>query len=499
MVHPNVDQDLTPILCNIAQFERHTMLTRRDFTRLSLVGLGVGLANCTVHPQLSSLNVTAPSEKTDLTIWWEQGYLPEENAGVIQLVRQWEEASGLKADLKLMHITVLEQELLRAVAEPEKYPVPDVVFAISLDANLAPRLAWNNQLTDVSDVLEKDKNLYTPDALAQVSYRNRISHQRRYYAIPIGNAGEYIHGWLNFLEKIDLTAQDIPQKWDEFWQFWQRAQKQLRDRGDSEIYGIGLCMSATGVDTFTSMRWFLDAYNATVVSDEGSLVLPEPENRQKFVEALKQYTGFYQQGFVPPDATDWTASGNNARFLDGGILVTHNPTLSIPLTQKLEPNQYNQDAVERYQQIATLTWPQTLGGTPMQPRKGIKQVIVLKAGRHPESAGDFISFLIQPTRLNQLLKEGFKGRFLPVMPQLLSDPYWHNPADLHLSTALKIQEQPSPVPYEILHPAYSQILGQQIWGKTVLKVLEDSASPERATDWAIGQIQSIWTEWEKTV
>lgn len=450
------------------------------------------MASC-VSPSITN-NIIA--DDADLTIWWEQGYLPEENAGVIQLVRQWEVAFGLKAKLKLMHISVLQKELLRAVTNPDQYAVPDVVFAISLDANLAPKLAWENQLKDVSDILEPIKNRYTPDILRQVTYRNRVSNESRIYAIPIGNAGEYIHCWQSYLEEIGLTQQDIPQDWVGFWTFWQDAQSLLRNLGHSEVYGIGLCMSDSGVDTFTSMRWFLDAYGVTVVSQDGELVFPEPENRQLFIEALKAYTGFYQKGFVPLDALDWTASGNNSRFLERGIVMTHNPTLSIPLTQKLEVNPYNRDANERYQQIATLNWPRKLDGTPMQPRKGIKQVILLDAGQHPTAAKDFATYLVEPTNLNQLLKEGFKGRFLPVMPQLLADPYWQNTDDSHLSTALKIQTYPSPVPYEILHPAYSQMLGQQVWGKTLLRILKQNESVEQAADWALEQIQTIWTEWE---
>lgn len=476
-----------------------SMISRRNFTRLSLFGLGLGLANCAGQSRVSSPTASVAAEDADLTIWWEQGYLPEENAGIVQLVRQWEAEAGRKADLKLIHISSLQQELLKAIAEPEKYPVPDIVFAISLDANLAPRLAWEDQLTNVSALLIQHQDLYTPDALSQVTYRNHRLNQRDYYAVPIGNAGEYIHCWLNLLESIGLTQQDIPQDWQGFWQFWQQAQQPLRDQGHADLYGIGLCMSASGVDTFTSLRWFLDAYDATVVSSDGELVLPAPENRQKFVAALKEYTRFYQQGFVPPDAPDWTASGNNSRFLEGGILMTHNPTLSIPLTQKLESNRYNQDASDRYQKIATLNWPNKVDGTPMQPRKGIKQVIAPKAGRHPEAAQEFLSYLVQPTILNQLLKEGFKGRFLPVMPQLLADAYWQNATDPHLSTALKIQEQPSPEPYEILHPAYSQILGQQVWGNTILKIVKDKASADQAADWAIAEIETIWTEWEQAV
>lgn len=476
---------------------KQRLMTRQTFTRLSLFSLGWVLANCTANPELTSVTPNTSSNDADLTIWWEQGYLPEENAETLAVVRQWEEASGLKADLKLMHITVLQQELLRAIAQPNQYSVPDVVFAISLDANLAPRLAWNDHLADVSDIVEKNRDRYTSDALLQVTYHNKRLNEKNFYAIPIGNAGEYIHCWRTLLAQIDLAVPDIPQEWGAFWQFWQQAQQQLRQKGHLDVYGIGLCMSASGVDTFTSLRWFLDAHNATVIGNDGELVLPEAENRQKLADALQEYTDFYQQGFVPPEATEWTASGNNSRFLEGGLLMTHNPTLSIPLTQKLEPNPYNQDATERYRQIATLNWPDKIDGTKMQPRKGIKQFILLKAGQHPEAARDFAAFLIDPDRLNQLLKAGFKGRFLPVMPQLLNDSYWQNGGDPHLATALSIQEQPSPMPYEILHPAYSEILGQQIWGKTVLKILKEGDSAPAAAEWAIAQIEKIWTEWEQ--
>ncbi len=482
-------------LASLALFYLVNMITRRHLARLSLFSLGLGLANCATRPQIA-VNPTLTDNDADLIIWWEQGYLPEENAGVARLVQQWERASGRKAILKLMHISVLQQELLKAVAAPDRYVVPDVVFAISLDANLAPKLAWENQLMDVADILEQHQGYYASDALRQVTYRNQVRRESGYYAIPIGNAGEYIHCWQSYLAEIGLTPQDIPQDWVGFWRFWQGAQPLLRHQGHPELYGIGLCMSASGVDTFTSLRWFLDAHGATVVSDDGELVFLEPENRQIFIDVLEEYTGFYRQGFVPPDALNWTASGNNARFLEGGILMTHNPTLSIPLTQKLVANQYNQDANQRYRKIATLNWPDKLDGTPMQPRKGIKQVVLLKAGRHPQAARDFATYLIEPTNLNQLLKDGFKGRFLPVTSHLFSDPYWQNPSDKHLAIALEIQEQPSPVSYEILHPAYSQILGQQVWGQTVLRILDQKESPEQAADWAMVQIQNIWTEWE---
>jgi multiple sugar transport system substrate-binding protein len=254
-------------------------------------------------------------------------------------------------------------------------------------------------------------------------------------------------------------------------------------------------MSQVGFDTYTSLRMFLDAHDVGVVNEAGQFLLELPENRQRFINALTEYTNFYLKGYVPPTATEWTGSGNNTMFLDGGILMTQNLTLSIPLTQKLTHNQYNQDALERYQQIVTIDRPLKLDGTELLTRKGIKQAIVPKASKNQAAAKEFLSYLIYPDNLNQLI-QGFKGRIFPVMPELLKDSFWSNASDLHLSSALKIYNRPSLIPYEVMHSAFSEVQNQQLWAKTVLKVIQEKVSPTTAVDWAIAQIKTIWTAWE---
>ncbi|MBE9182746.1 carbohydrate ABC transporter substrate-binding protein [Oculatella sp. LEGE 06141] len=474
------------------------MITRRDFSRLSLFGLGLGLASCTARSQPSSLSTTPLSDQADLVIWWEQGFLPEENEQVIQLVHNWEKQSGLTVNLKLLPVDLIEQQLTKLVQEPGNPKLPDVVYSVGVDTGIAPKLAWRDQLMDLSTVIASNHTRYTDVALSHVSYRNKVQGDRSYYALPLWQADDYIHYWGHLVEEIGFSSADVPVDWEPFWQFWQTAQTQLRSQGHPDIYGLGLCMSSVGFDTYTSLMMFLDAYNVAVVNSEGEFLLEEPANRQRLITALDEYTRFFLDGYVPPAAMDWTGSGNNTSFLDGRILMTQNLTLSIPLTQKLPANSYNQDAAKRYQQIVTIDRPRKLDGTTLPTRKGIKQAIVPKTCQHPDAAKDFLTYLIEPKNIGQLIS-GFKGRVLPVMPQLFENSLWSDSTDPHLSTALKIYHRPSLTPYEVVHSAFSEVHSQQLWAKMVLKVIQDKGSPTEASQWAIDQIKNIWTEWENWV
>lgn len=477
------------------------MITRRDFARLSLFGLGLGLANCSVPIQSSSTNSASTSttkSDADLTIWWEQGFLPEENEGVARIVRDWENQSGRTVNLRFLPVPLIDQQLTKLLEEPGNSQIPDVVYSIGIDANLAPKLAWKDELLDLSDVLLPSKDRYTPVALSQVNYRNQVRGERGYYAMPLWQAEDYIHYWGNLVEAIGFGREDVPMNWESFWKFWQTAQTQLRSRGYSDLYGVGLCMSSIGFDTYTSFLMFLDAYNVEVINSEGEFLLDAPQNRQRMIAALEEFTRFFQEGYVPPAALEWTGAGNNDSFIDGSILMTLNLTLSIPLTQQLPNNQYNRDANERYQQMVTIGRPKKPDGTELLTRKGIKQAIVPKSCPHPEAAKEFLAYLIEPKTINQLIT-GFKGRVMPVMPQLFENSLWSNTSDPHLASALKIYNRPSLIPYEVTHSAFSEVQSQQLWAKTVLKVLKDQASATEASDWGINQIKSIWMEWEKSV
>jgi len=471
------------------------MLNRRRFNQISLGAFGFGMTSCSQSKYLTNTSNVQSSSHADLTIWWEQGFLPEENEQINQLIRKWEQKSGKTVDLKLLPVALIDQQLANFIEQSEFIQIPDIVYSVGVDASLAPKLAWQNRLVDLTDVIAPIKEKYTSIALSHVFYRNQVRQERGYYAMPLWQSDDYIHYWESMIEDIGFTQQDIPRDWHQFWEFWQTAQDKLRAMGRSQIYGVGLCMSAIGFDTYTSLRMFMDAHDVAVVNEAGDFLLKKPENRHQFIEVLQEFTNFYLQGYTPPVSATWSGAGNNNSLLNGEILMTQNLTMSIPLTQKLTNPQYDRDAIARYRQIVTIDRPLKVNGEELLTRKGTKQAIVPKNRKDPTLAKEFLSYLAQPDNLMFLLK-GFKGRVFPVMPELLQDPFWNDPNDPHLSAALKIFARPSFIPYEVMHSSFSEVQNRQLWAKTVLKVIQDKTSIIESVDWAIAQIQDIWQAWE---
>lgn len=472
------------------------MITRRKFQKLSFFSLLLSSLKGCNKLDKSDLKLNSAVANPETFILWERGYLPGENQGILQLVAAWKQLTGKKVNLKLVSDDFIEQSLLETWKNPNNVKAPNIIFSITFNQIIAPLLAWEDQLLDLSDLIEPIASSFDPDVLPQVLYHNQVRGDRSYYALPIGQSDAYIHYWKDSLAEIGYTETDIPQEWHQFWQFWKTAQTQLRSHQHPDLYGLGLCMSANGFDTIAAFQLFLDAHNVKIATHQNGLVLNDTNNRQNFIRIIEEFADFYRQGYVPPDTLTWSGSGNNIAFLNHRILMTLNMTLSIPRSQKLENNQYNQNAAKRYRDIGTLaTYPKKLDGTTLQAPRVLNQILVLKHSQNSQDTLDFVQYLLKPENIRQLI-HGFNGRILPTMPQLLNDPLWQDPSDHHSAAALAICNRPRLPEYDKLHPIFSHIYMQQLWAQIIHRVICKNASPTEAANWGIEQIQNIWQSFE---
>jgi multiple sugar transport system substrate-binding protein len=474
-------------------------MPKRLFTFLLLCLFAFGVVTCSNSPPNATTSpspeVAVQSDATDskMQIWWTQGFLPEENEVIIRLVSEWQEKSGYTADLILLPDRDILQDTQKAT---EAGNAPDVLFSFAGDTNLIPLLAWQGKLADVSDLIQSHQTAYSPVALEAVNYRNNIAKQRSYYAIPFGQNTVHLHYWENWIREAGLSPAAIPQQWDEFWKFWQQVQDRLQQRGVETVYGLGLCLSDLGTDTFWAFEQFLEAHNIRVVDEDGSLLLDQPGVREAIASVIQEFATFYQAGYVPPKAVEWTDSGNNVSFLESQSVMTANSTLSVPFTQKQPQNPYNQLSTDLYfNKIRTTLWPQKPDGTILRSILSIKQVVLFEDSKHKEEAKSFLAYFSQPETVSQFLQLATKGRIFPVMPDLLQGEFWNDPNDPHMSVALKQYQQPTRPSYQVYAPAYSQVLKDNVWAKAILKVIQEGVSPTQAADDAIAQIKKIFAEW----
>jgi multiple sugar transport system substrate-binding protein len=423
-------------------------------------------------------NLKFSPDKQPLTVMWDKGYVIEEDEAIQKAVRDWQRQSGVKTKLSFYNSGEIAPKTLRS----NQAGMPsDILFAAK---SLYPISDWRGELADVTDIIEPRKGMYSADALLSARlYGKRDPH---YYAIPIGQAATHIYYWKDLLQQAGYRPEDIPLDWDGFWTFWKTVQKQLRKQGQ-KVYGLGLPLSAGAMDTYHIFEHILTAYDVAVLDADGRLQVDRPEVRQGIIRALNWYLQQYRDGLIPPEAPKWLDPDNNRALLDRTVLMTPNPSLSIPAAVHNEP--------DTYRQLGTIEFPQKPSGQPMTHLIMHRQAIILTNAHHSADAKAFLSYLIQPSILNEFLKSSF-GRFLPVTPQLNQDPFWSNPTDPHISTVSKtIATGQTRLYPTVLNPAYGIFLEENVWGKVLHQMAVEKLPAEAAADRAIARMKQIFAQY----
>ena len=442
------------------------------------------LVGATACDSLSSVSQFSDQDST-LQIWWSEGYYPEETETIRQAVTAWSEDNEIEVELVFYSEKDLIQQSESAIAAGNP---PDILYGYSLEFSLIPRLAWNGELSDTSDIIEPLKTLYSPEALESVYYQNKQMGKRSYYAVPISQQTIHIHYWNDFLTEANLSPEQIPTEWSDFWNFWPQVQETLSSSGQEDtLYGMGIPMSAAATDTFYQFEQFLEAYDVNLFDAKGQLLIDDPQVKTGIVKALNLFTNFYKQKYVPPNALDWGDPDNNVTFLSRLTVMTPNPSLSIPGSQR-------QDEVTYQERMATIEWPNKPSGQPMRYIASTKQLAIFADSKQLEAAKDLVAYLVEPNILAKYI-EGTQGRFFPVMPELLQASFWTDPSDPHVSVAARQFKTTRPL-YTVLSPAYSQVQAENVWGQAIRNIAANGVSPEAAADMAISEIKRIFAEWK---
>ncbi len=447
---------------------------------------------------LSSLLITSCGQQTTpprintaakndtLTIWWTRSYYAQEDEALETVVAAWQRKTGKKINFSLLSQDDILKDTENALKAGNP---PDIVYASRADDSMSPRWAWEGKLADVTDVVKPLKNIYSDAAVQSVKLYNNQAQKRSIYAIPLKQQTVHIHYWQDLLTEAGLKEEDIPQQWDDFWAFWKQVQDNLRAQGRGDIYSFGFPMSSQASDTHIIFEQILEAYDVQLLDPAGNLLVNHPEVRQGVITALKWYTQFYQDGYVLKDAYNWTNGSNNVAFLNRNVVLTINPSLSIPVSQREDKEIY-------YNQIVTTTFPREPDGELLKQIVGIKQIVLFKSSPNQKIAQDFLAYFIQPQNLSAYLERSL-GRYFPVMPIVASEPFWNDPADPHIYVANQQFQNQTRSNYQSLNPAYTEVQSESLWGQAIERIITQGWSAEKAADEALGRMEEIFAQWER--
>src|SRR6266481_3210082 len=122
-----------------------------DFTRRSVLrgSLGLAAAGTLARPHIANAAATTAE------VWWNQGFVPEEDAAFRAMVAAYEKASGNRIEQSLVPFAPMRQKAVSAITSGI---VPDIVEV--LDLWFAGLNVWDGKLVDVSDVVEPQKSQF---------------------------------------------------------------------------------------------------------------------------------------------------------------------------------------------------------------------------------------------------------------------------------------------------------------------------------------------------
>src|SRR6201994_3579212 len=174
---------------------------KRISRRLVLGGMGAAVASGT------GLMPRPASAAGELTVWWTQGFYKAENDAVVSWMADWEKRNGTKVNLTIMNGPDVITKLIAAMQVGH---VPDGVHTVTGDSFLVPRAAWNDQLEDVSDVVDSQKAEFMETALTSARLYNAKQKKSSYYAVATKASSLLLMVWLPLIEEAGFAVADMP-------------------------------------------------------------------------------------------------------------------------------------------------------------------------------------------------------------------------------------------------------------------------------------------------
>ena len=416
--------------------------------------------------------------------WAGQGFIPQEDAAMRKVCEDYMKESGNKLDYSLMPFMALNQKTISALTSGD---VPDLIF-MDAPETILPQNAWDDKITDVSDVVAPYESQLSETAKLCSTFYNKNTKKRSYFLCPIKQGTTPFHIWGDLVEKAGFKMEEIPKNWDGIWTYLKQVQAPLRAKGMRKIYACGLQITTVGPNDGNNLfRHFLIANGGEdIVTPDGKLHTDNPKVREAAIKSVEFMTNLYKEGVVPPEALSWNDADDNNGFHEKLFVMDFDGTLSTELAMFS-----NKEAF--YHQMKTMAPVNKNDGTPMKAQVNAGGGYIPKGAKNVEVAKDFMKYFMQPKIMNENLKAGL-GRWFPAIPQLVkTDPFWLKsdmPCLLPYITEGVLN--PTLPLYNGYSPAWGQFEAEQIWGQAQADVIRNKAKVTDVVDNAFRRCGEIF-------
>jgi len=452
------------------------ILTRRSILRGSAALAATGAL---ARPYIAN------AAATTATVWWTQGFIQSEDIAFTKLASDYEKASGNKLDYSIIPFAPLRQKEVSAITSGV---VPDVMEVA--DYFFAALNAWNDSLLDVTDVVETQKSKFLDIATRSMYNYNGKTKKRSFYAVPMKASGATFKIWKSLVEKAGYKVSDIPNKWDEFIDFFKPMQEKLRrDRGMRHTYSWGLEVSTQGNDPVRTFSVYNVAHGGgDMVTADGILHADDPKIKEAVTRTMSRLFELFNGGYVPKSVVNWNDADNNNAFHSKLIIADYNGSMSMELARIGNK--------EEYEDILTYAVPNSNDGKPLPAEIGIFGAVIPKGAKNVELAKDFLKYAIQPEVLNEYLKAGL-GRWAVPMPEIAkSDPFWLKSGDQHRTAYIDQILNRERIPlYTAYNPAAAEVDSKHVFQAAWHDMVTGGKKADEAAAQALNQAKEIFAKY----
>src|SRR5579862_6369190 len=446
-------------------------LTRRSLLRTSL---GLAAAGAFARPYIAN------AQAKTAQVWWAQGFVPEEDEALKTMVASYQKASGNSIDLTIVPFAPLRQKIISAITSGV---VPDLTTIGVLEM---PALqAWENNLVDVSDVLEPHKATMVPAALATASCYNNVEKRRAYYCVPYGATVNPFHIWKSLVEKAGYKMSDIPKTWDKFIDFFVPVEKELQKQGMRHTYATGFVVSTIGNDPNATFAQFLLAYGGNgIVTTDGKFHGDDKQVQEAVIKALEKLTTYYMDGHIPQSSINWNDADDNNAFHSKLCVMDFDGTLSTELAMLSKQK-------DEYNDVITMAPPATNDGKPMVSNYFVGGHMIPKGAKNVEVAKEFLKYWIEP-EVNATFNKGCLGRFVPILPEIAkNDSWWTDPKrDPHVPPYIAQGLDAPTIPdWFSYNPAWAQVRSEHTFNLAFHDIVTNKVPVKDATMKALKRVE----------
>jgi multiple sugar transport system substrate-binding protein len=418
--------------------------------------------------------------------WINQGFVKQEDDAMNKVCQDYMKQSGNKLDYSIMPFMAQNQKTISALTSGD---VPDLVF-MDAPGTILPQNAWNDKITDVSDVVAPYEAQLSETAKLGATYYNKATKKRSYYLCPIKQGATPFHIWGDLVEKAGHKLSEIPPKWDDHWKFFASMQKPLRAKGMRKVYTCGLQITTVGPNDGNNVfvHFLIANGGEGLVTPDGKLHTDDPKIREAAIKSVELMTDLYKQGVVPPEALSWNDADDNNGFHEKLFVMDFDGTLSTELAMMSDKQAF-------YHDMYTLAPRLKNDGTPMKTQINAGGGFIPKGAKGAEVAKDFMKYFMQPQVMNANLKAGL-GRWFPTIHSLVkTDPWWLNSGEPCLKPYIEegVLHPTLPV-WEGYTPAWGQAGAEQLWGQAHADVIKNGVKVADAVDKAFKRCNEIFAQ-----